>query len=97
MGPTNKSEKSLTVIKLATDGSNWSLWQATIHSYFDCKNLLKHIDSTADRPPNPPTFPEGHILSDDEEAKVEQAGDTLEKYLRREGLEIGRASCRERV
>ena len=43
------------------------------------------MEGTADRPPYPPTFPKGHILSDDEEAKVDKAEERLEKYLSREG------------
>src|SRR3979490_183300 len=87
MGPGDQIEKpSLTMGKLATDGSNWSLWRATLRSYFESKNLLKHVEGTVDRPPDPPTFPKGHILTDDEEAKVDKAEDRLEKYLAREGL-----------
>ena len=73
MGSSDKSDKKLSVKKLATDGSKWSLWQATLHSYFESKNLLKHIGSIADRPPDPPTFPKGPILLDDEDAKVNKA------------------------
>ena len=53
--------------------------------YFESRNLVKHVNGTADRLPDPPTFPKGHILSDDEEAKVEKAEERLEKYLLREG------------
>ena len=54
-------------------------------SYFESRNLVKHVNRTADRPPDPPTFLKGHILSDDEEAKVEKAEERLEKYLSKEG------------
>ena len=58
MGPREQSEKlPLTMGKLATDGSNWSLWHATLHSYFESKNLLKYLEGVVDRPPDPPTFP----------------------------------------
>ena len=43
------------------------------------------MEGTADKPPNPPTFPKCHILADDEEAKVDNAEERLEKYLSREG------------
>ena len=86
MGPaSNKPDKLLAVERLATDGMNWPLWKATLMSYFESRNLLKHVDSSADLPPDPPTFPKGHVLSDDEEAKVEKAEERLEKYLSREG------------
>ena len=39
----NPSDRSVTAEKLATDGSNWPLWQATILSFFKSKNLLNHI------------------------------------------------------
>ena len=78
MGPGEQSEKlPLTMGKLATDGSNWSLWCATLRSYFESKNLLKHVEGVVDRPPDPPTFPKGHILTDDEEVKVDKAEERL--------------------
>ena len=43
------------------------------------------MEGTAVKPPDPPTFPKSHILSDDEEAQVEKAEERLEKYLSREG------------
>ena len=43
------------------------------------------MEGTADRPPDPPTFAKGHILTDDEDAKVDKAEERLEKYLSREG------------
>ena len=43
------------------------------------------MEGTAVKPPDPPIFPKGHILSDDEEAQVEKAEERLEKYLSREG------------
>jgi hypothetical protein len=85
MGPRDRSEKLLGVEKLATDGSNWPLWQATLMSYFELKNLLRHVKGTAIRPPDPPTFIAGHTLTEDEEAHVERAEDRLDKYLAREG------------
>ena len=54
-------------------------------SYFKSRNLLKHVDGSADQPPNSPTFPKGPILTDDEEAKVDKAEERLERYLSREG------------
>ena len=57
MGPADHSDKSLAVERLATDGSNWPLWKATLKSYFEFRNLVKHINGTADRPPDPPSFP----------------------------------------
>ena len=86
MGLSDKSDKPLSVEKLATDGSNWFLWQATLYIYFKSRNLLKHIEGTADRPPDPLTFSKGHILSDDREAKVNKTEEILGKYLGREGL-----------
>ena len=85
MGPANKPDKSLAAKRLATDGSNWPLWKATLMSYFESRNLVKHVNGTADRPPDPPTFAKGHILTDKEEAKVDKAEERLEKYLSREG------------
>ena len=85
MGLANHPDKSVAVKRLATDGSNWPLWKATLMSYFESRNLVKHVNGTSDRPLDPPTFPKGHILSDDEEAKVDKAEEKLEKYLSREG------------
>ena len=85
MGPTDHPDKAVVVKTLATDGSNWPLWKATLTSYFESRNLVKHVNGTADRLPDPPTFPKGHILSDDEEAKVDKTEERLEKCLSREG------------
>ena len=85
MGPTDHSDKAVAVERLATDRLNWPLWKATLKSYFESKNLVKHVEGSADRPPDPPTFSRGHILTDDEEAKVDKAQERLEKYLSREG------------
>ena len=85
MGPANHPDKSVGVKRLATDGSNWPLWKATLKSYFESKNLVKHVEGTSDRPPDPPTFPKGHVLTEEEEAKVDKAEERLEKYLSREG------------
>jgi hypothetical protein len=83
MGPVgDKSEKQLGVEKLAIDGSNWPLWRATLQSYFESKNLLKHIEGTAVKPHNPPTF---YTPTEDEGAKVDKAEERLVKYLAREG------------
>ena len=68
MGPTDKSDKILAVERLATNGTNWPLGKATVMSYFMSRSLLKHMDGTADQPPDPPTFPKGHTLTDDEDA-----------------------------
>ena len=78
-------DKAVAVTRLATDGLSWPLWKDTLKSYFESKNLFKHVECTADRPHDPPTFPKGHILSDDEGAKVDKAEERLEKYLSREG------------
>ena len=95
MGPANHSDKSLAVKRLVTDGSNWPLWKATLTNYFESRNLVKHVDGTADRPPDPPTFPKGHILSDDEEAKVDKAEERLEKFFvkRRPGQDPNHPLC----
>ena len=86
MGHTgDKPDKLLAVERLATDGINRPLWKATLKSYFKSRKLFKHVGGTADQPPDPPTFPKGHILTDDEEAKVDKAEERLEKYLSREG------------
>ena len=69
-----------------TDGSNWPLWQATILTFFKSKNLLKHIDGTAIRPQPPPKFASTHILTEEEEERVEKAEDRMDKFLAREGL-----------
>ena len=85
MGPTNKPDKSLAVERLATYGSNWPLWRATLLSYFEYRNLAKHVDGTADRPPDPPTFSMSHILTDDQETTVDKAEERLDMCISREG------------
>ena len=84
MDPAHHPDKSVAVERLATDGLNWPLWKATLKSYFESKNLVKHVEGTADRAPDPPTFPKGHVLTE-EEAKVDKAEERLENYLSREG------------
>ena len=78
---SDKPDKLLAVDRLATDGMNWPLWKATLMSYFKSRNLLKYVDGSVDRPANPPTFPKGHNLTDDEEAKVDKAEERVERYL----------------
>jgi hypothetical protein len=86
MGPIgDKPEKLLGVENLATDGSNWPLWRATLQSYFESKNLLRHIEGTAVKPHNPRALAAGYTPTEDEEARVEKAEERLEKYLAREG------------
>ena len=53
---------------------------------FESKNLLNHINGTTISLPPPPLFPAPHLLTDEEEAKVEKAEDRLKKFLAREGL-----------
>ena len=44
MGPGDKPITNPAAMdKLAPDGSDWPLWQATILTIFKSKNLLKHI------------------------------------------------------
>ena len=87
MGPRFKStEIPMAIKKLALDGSNWLLWKATMLTFFESKNLTKHIDGTAIRPLPAPTFPSTHLLTDEEESRVEKAEDRLERFLAREGL-----------
>ena len=43
------------------------------------------MEGPADRPSDPPTFAKGHVLTEEEEAKVDKAEERLEKYLSREG------------
>ena len=83
MHSANHPDISLAVKRLATDGSNWPLWKTTPKSYFESRNLVKHVEGTADRPPDPPTFAKGHVLTEEEEAKVGKAEERLEKYLSR--------------
>ena len=86
MGPGDKSEKAVTVEKLATDGSNWPLWRATMLSFFESKNLLRHIEGPAVKPPGPISYPKGIVLTEDQELLQDRAEERLEKYLAREGL-----------
>ena len=48
-----------------------------MHSYLESKDLLEDVEGTAVKPPDPPTFPKGQILSDDEEAQVEKFEERL--------------------
>ena len=87
MGPGEKSSLNPSAVdKLATDGSNWPLGQATMLTFFESKNLLKHIDGTAIRPQPPPKFASTHVLTEEEEERVEKAEDRMDKFLAREGL-----------
>ena len=44
MGLTDHPDKSLAVERQATDESNWPLWKATLKSYFESRNLVKHVE-----------------------------------------------------
>ena len=50
-------------------------------TFFESKNLLKHIDGTAIRPQSPPKF-----ASEEKEERVEKAEDRMDKFLAKEGL-----------
>ena len=63
----DKSEKAVAVEKLATDGINWPLWRATMLSFFESKNLLRHIEGTAVKPPGPVIHPKGTALTKEQE------------------------------
>ena len=52
-------------------------------SYFESKNLMRHIEGTAYRPPI--LSPRGDILTDEEEERLENAEEKMEKFLSREG------------
>ena len=62
MGPGDKLEKTVAVEKLATDGSNWPLWRATM---LESKNLLRHMEGTAVKPSGPAIYPKGTALTKD--------------------------------
>ena len=73
MGPADKSILNpLAMDKLATDGNSWPLWQATMRSFFESKNLIKHIEGTAARPLPPPSFAATHTITDEEDACIER-------------------------
>jgi hypothetical protein len=55
-------------------------------SFFKSRNLMKHINGTAIKPPVPTAFPPHYTPSDEEEMRYEKAEDRLEKYLVREGM-----------
>ena len=87
MGPRDKSTLNpLAMEKLAMDGRNWPLWQATMRSFFESKNLIRHIEGTAVRPPPPPPFAATPTITEEEDAHIERAEDRMEKFLAREGL-----------
>ena len=87
MGPTDKSTINPSAMdKLPTDGSKWRLWQATMKSFFESKNLIKHIEGTAARPLPPPTFAATHTITDEENVCMERAEEKMEWFLAREGL-----------
>jgi hypothetical protein len=66
--------KSFVVPKLNRDGSNWITWKdQTLMVLSAGKGLKRHIEGTARPPPPPPIFRTGHVLTDDELAKVEAA------------------------
>ena len=82
----DKSEKAVAVEKLAPDGSNWPLWRTTMLNFFESKNLLRHIEGTAVKPPGPVIHPKGTALTEEQEVLQDRAEERLEKYLAREGL-----------
>ena len=55
-------------------------------SFFESKNLLRHIEGTAVKPPGPVIHPKGTALTEDQEILQDRAEERLEKYLAREGL-----------
>jgi hypothetical protein len=55
-------------------------------SFFDSKNLMKHINGTAIKPPIPPAFPAHYTPTDEEEARYDKAEERLEKYMARESM-----------
>jgi hypothetical protein len=57
MGPADdKYQRLVAMERLTTDGSNWLLWQATMLSILESRNLIKHMNGTAIKPQVPTAF-----------------------------------------
>ncbi|GBE86198.1 hypothetical protein SCP_0900770 [Sparassis crispa] len=59
MSPASESLQShLNVIpKLAADGSNWITYKERMFTVMGSRGLLRHLQGTARRPPDPPPLP----------------------------------------
>ncbi|GBE88951.1 Retrovirus-related Pol polyprotein from transposon TNT 1-94 [Sparassis crispa] len=59
MSLTSESHLShLNIVpKLAADGSNWITYKERMFTVMGSRGLLRHLQGTARRPPNPPPFP----------------------------------------
>jgi hypothetical protein len=69
--------KSFVIPKLAQDGVNWLTWKSQMLAMLTSTHGAKqHLDSTIRIPPMIPTYPDGHVLTDQEE----EALDELEKH-----------------
>ena len=55
-------------------------------SFFESKNLLRHIEKIAVKPPGPVIHPKGTALTEEQEILQDRAEERLETYLAREGL-----------
>ncbi|PIL31778.1 transcription factor [Ganoderma sinense ZZ0214-1] len=74
MSPAHAAAMSLTslpvnntalysVPKLAADGSNWITYKERILTCMGTRGLMRHLNSTAHHPPNPPSWPRPSIAT----------------------------------
>ncbi|PIL25721.1 hypothetical protein GSI_11471 [Ganoderma sinense ZZ0214-1] len=52
-----------SVPKLAADGSNWITYKERILTCMGTRGLMRHLNGTARRPPNPPPWPRPSIAT----------------------------------
>ncbi|KAF8524843.1 major facilitator superfamily domain-containing protein [Hysterangium stoloniferum] len=75
----------VTLEKLADNGKNWIAWKSRILSILESGVLLKHIDGSAQRPPDPTIYVAGTVLTNDQLDIRDKQEKHLDRYLACEG------------
>jgi gag-polypeptide of LTR copia-type/Zinc knuckle len=91
MGPAESimppSSKSFVVPKLARDGANWVTWKSQmLVTLSSTRGAKRHLDGTARIPPPIPTYPDGHVLTAEEEEALDELEKRWDDYNQREAI-----------
>jgi hypothetical protein len=79
--------KGLTIPRLASDGTNWITWkQQTLMTLLSNKGVQRHIEGTIRQPKPVPTFPSGHVLTDQELESLEALEEKWDVFNQREAM-----------
>src|SRR5271168_228940 len=76
----------LRIPKLPADGKGFVVWKERLELSIRARGLYGHLDGTVPRPQDPPTRPEGSILTEEEVSSKTQHANDLSKYLQEQAV-----------